>query len=64
MSEEAKKISVNAKALFRVLSALNGPPHHIKELQATRASYLGLNPINTLTDEYNSWATQQNEVTE
>lgn len=29
-------VTVSAKALYQVLSALNGPGHHIRELQALR----------------------------
>jgi hypothetical protein len=31
------QIAVNASALREVLRALNGPPHLIRELQATRS---------------------------
>lgn len=47
------KVQVSAKALHRVLGALVGPSHYIRELQATR-NLPGENPINTLIDEYNA----------
>lgn len=40
------------KALHSVLSALNGLPHQIRELQATRG--LPENPIDFLIDEFNN----------
>lgn len=50
-------VTVNAQALRQVLAALIGPPHLIRELQATR-SFDALpgftaNPINTLLAEFN-----------
>ena len=49
------KIYVDVEALGKVLEALNGPGHLIRELQATRGPLVGDdNPINILTDEYNS----------
>ena len=48
------KVSVSAKALHQVLGALTGPPHYIRELQATRNLPGVENPINTLIDEYNA----------
>lgn len=48
-------VTVNAKALRRLLSALIGPPHYIHELQATRDNGMGLfddNPIDILCKEY------------
>lgn len=48
-------VTVNAKALRRLLSALIGPPHYIRELQATRDNGMGLfddNPIDILCKEY------------
>ena len=50
-------VTVNAKALRRLLSALLGPPHYISELQATRDDGSGLfddNPIDILCKEYNA----------
>ena len=48
-------VIVSAKALMAVLSALNGPDHWIRELQATRSldTFCGKeNPINQLNREY------------
>ena len=59
-------VTVSASALRSVLQALNGPPHFIRELQATRNLLPGLennNPINTLCDEYNAAVQAQNAVT-
>lgn len=54
-----RTIQVSADALGLVLTALQGPPHLIRELQATRSIALmgmgGPNPINTLVDEYLTW---------
>lgn len=50
---------VDAKALRDVLSALIGPGHHIRELQATRsiAKLTGVkNPIDVLLDQFNAQA--------
>ena len=48
----SKMIAVDADALTQLLNALNGPDHHIRELQCTRNLPLGLteqeNPINVL----------------
>lgn len=50
-----KTVSVSAAALFDVLTALNGPAHHILELQVTRGLLVGGdNPINTLFREFNA----------
>ena len=49
-------VTVNAEALRKVLNALIGPPHYIRELQATRDNpplFMG-NPIDQLIDDYNS----------
>lgn len=49
------KITVDAKALQQVLQALIGPPHLIRELQATaNKPYLSENPIDVLCAEYNA----------
>lgn len=49
-----EKISVSTDTLRRVLEALSGPPHLIRELQATRGPLVGDdNPINLLIKEYN-----------
>lgn len=50
------KIAVTASHLYALLTALNGPGHHIRELQATRnLPPLGkdyVNPIDALIKEY------------
>ena len=47
-------IMVDATALREVLEALNGAPHYIRELQATRGPIFGeSNPINLLCQQYN-----------
>lgn len=49
-----KKIIVSEQPLRRVLEALSGPAHLIRELQATRGPLVGDdNPINLLVGEYN-----------
>jgi hypothetical protein len=51
------RIEVDAENLRRVLQALIGPEHHIRELQATRKLHdLVPNPLQALLDEYNLWA--------
>ena len=57
-----KTVTVNAAALKRVLIALNGPAHYIRELQATRN--LPLNPIEILTDDYNTAGAEYNKLLE
>lgn len=50
-------VTVNATALRRVLIALVGPPHYVRELQATMGPLplIGQdNPINILLSEYNA----------
>lgn len=49
-----KTVTVNADALRQVLQALNGPSHHIAELQSTRNPIFKDNPINILIDEFNA----------
>lgn len=53
-----RKIQVSSSALYQLLQALNGPPHLVHELQATRGlppDRLGaINPIDQLTEEYNA----------
>lgn len=64
MSEEKKEITVDANALKQVLQALNGPPHYIRELQATRDNGTGLfkdNPIDVLIKQYNEWVERQKQ---
>lgn len=56
------KIPVDAEALRRVLSALDGPPHYIRELQVTRNLPGNNNPINTLIDDYNSHFADSPEI--
>lgn len=51
-----KKIFVDSAALRRLLTALVGQPHHIRELQATRDRppvMIG-NPIDVLIKEYDT----------
>ena len=58
-------VTVNAKALFRVLMALNGPSHYIAELQVTRDNGRGLfqdNPIDILCQEYNEAVESYNKL--
>lgn len=59
MSEERPKISVDALALREVLVALNGPGHHIRELQATRGPLFPDNAITVLTDSFNAAVKEQ-----
>lgn len=54
-----ESLVVDSKALKQVLSALNGPAHHIRELQATRNLPGDDNPINTLINQYNAWVEDQ-----
>lgn len=58
MSTETKSITVDAAALHSVLEALNGSPHRIRELQATRDKppILEGNPIDKLIAQYNEWS--------
>lgn len=58
--EDDAKISVSVKALYEVLTALNGPGYLIGELQATRDPILAKvsgreNPINVLVRELNEY---------
>jgi len=52
------KVWVDEDALLRVLAALNGPPHHIRELQATRdletLPGMDKNPIDILIEDLNN----------
>lgn len=61
--QEAQQITVNAENLRTVLSALNGPPHHIRELQALNKPPFN-SPIGALTDQYNAWADKVNAAIE
>lgn len=54
-------VTVNADALRKILQALNGPPHHIRELQAIR-NLPGYDcPITLLTEEYNAAVHEHNK---
>lgn len=53
-----KTVTVDADALRQVLQALNGPGHHIRELQAIRG--LGDSPIDKLVEDYNKAAEEFN----
>ncbi len=44
---------VNEDALKKVLVALMGQPHYIREIQATRL--MPDNPLNILIDDYDAW---------
>lgn len=57
------KIEVDAEALRRVLLALNGPPHYIRELQGTRDQppILTGNPIDQLVKDYNAATVQEDQ---
>lgn len=52
---ERQMVSVDAQALRTILQALIGPPHHIRELQATRsiAELTGDDPIGVLVEDFN-----------
>lgn len=56
----ALTVTVPVKALHQVLSALNGPPHHIRELQVTRGLPGDYNPIDELCEAYNKWVDEYN----
>ena len=47
------KVSVDAAALRQILVALNGPGHHIRELQATRNLPGVQNPIDKIIQDFN-----------
>lgn len=60
------RVEVDGEALRQVLQALNGPGHHIRELQATRDKpplFTG-NPIDTLIMEYNVAVEAQGKETQ
>lgn len=59
------KVSVSADALYRILQALTGPGHYIRELQATRSLHtLGHpNPIDILIEDYNAEVKRLTDVT-
>ncbi len=46
------KVTVSASSLRKVLVALSGPDHYIRELQATRG--FPENPIDKLITEFNA----------
>jgi hypothetical protein len=50
-----RMVSVDALALQRILQALVGQPHEIREIMMTRsvAALTGDDPIQTLLDDYN-----------
>ena len=55
-------VTVSAIALRSVLNGLNGAPHEIRELQATRGPLVGDdNPINILCAEYNAAVEAHND---
>lgn len=54
-------IPVDAKALQRILEALYGPPHMIRELQATVS--LPDNPIEKVREQYNAFVLAKREAT-
>lgn len=62
-SDKPKMVQVSAEALFSILNALNGPGHHIRELQATRSPLFD-NPIDKLIKEYNAWAESDDQAAE
>lgn len=58
MSAEPKPsmVSVDPGALYALLSALSGPPHRVRELQATRGLPGDqMNPIDKLVEQYNAF---------
>lgn len=59
------KVTVSADALYKILTALTGPGHHIRELQATRSLHtLGHpNPIDILIEDYNKEVERLTNVT-
>lgn len=59
--ENKDKVLVSSKALYALLRALNGPAHHIAELQVLRKPPFGDdNPINILSKEYNDYVDRTN----
>lgn len=49
--QDVTKVCVDGQALYRLLVALNGPGHRVRELQATRNLPGEANPINVLTNQ-------------
>lgn len=56
-----KTITVSAEPLREILTALSGPGHLFRELQAVRNPLFGPNPIDTLVSEYNAAVTVYND---
>lgn len=56
-----EKILVDLDALRQILTALIGPPHHIRELQFTMDTPIGDNPIKTLMNQYNEHVAAKQE---
>jgi hypothetical protein len=52
---DRQMVSVDAAALRTILQALNGPAHHIREIQMTRsiAALTGDDPIGVLVEDFN-----------
>jgi hypothetical protein len=52
---DREMVSVDAAALRTILQALNGPAHHIREIQMTRsiAALTGDDPIGVLIEDFN-----------
>jgi hypothetical protein len=50
--DNSDKITVSREALQHVLRCLNGPAHHIRELQCTRMLLGQENAIDVLVREY------------
>lgn len=46
-------VTVSAQALHKLLIALNGPPHILREMQVCRGKMFPDNPIDVLTNEMN-----------
>jgi len=57
---EPKMVSVDAEALRQLLSAIVGPPHYIREIQATMGhpEIFKSNPIDILVKQFNEQAGQ------
>jgi hypothetical protein len=51
MSDIPAKVSLSTSAVWELLNALQGPPHYIREIQATRG--IGDNPLDILCREFN-----------
>lgn len=58
-----KNTIVSYANLRSVLVALNGPPHLIAELMATRNALISDNPIDALIKEFNEWVEKANDET-